>query len=150
MSKTTENKSNGFTVDSLIDSKDEPTGDSTIPSPDQFFLPWYATIRQTCGLVSKRIGHPYQNRTPATHKKPRTSFTKKQVAILEARFKDQKYLASVERALLANQLEMTDAQVKTWWQNRRTKWRRQEAEATNIRLKNVAQMLSTFTTQLID
>ena len=35
----------------------------------------------------------------------------------------EKYLASTERAALAKNLKMTDAQVKTWFQNRRTKWR---------------------------
>jgi hypothetical protein len=91
------NKSNSFTVDSLIETTGENDKYQQKLSPENFFLPWYATIRQTCGVEPKRIGHPYQNRTPATHKKPRTSFTKKQVAVLEARFKDQKYLASVER-----------------------------------------------------
>lgn len=46
-----------------------------------------------------------------------------QVALLENRFLSQKYLASTERALLASELDMSDAQVKTWFQNRRTKWR---------------------------
>ena len=46
-----------------------------------------------------------------------------QVNELEKRFNKQKYLASSERATLAKQLKMTDAQVKTWFQNRRTKWR---------------------------
>ncbi|XP_063882067.1 T-cell leukemia homeobox protein 3-like isoform X1 [Scylla paramamosain] len=85
----------------------------------------------------RRIGHPYQSRTPPKRKKPRTSFTRVQVNELEKRFNKQKYLASSERAQLAKQLKMTDAQVKTWFQNRRTKWRksnscfpdrRQEAE----------------------
>ncbi|KAK5644584.1 hypothetical protein RI129_005884 [Pyrocoelia pectoralis] len=76
----------------------------------------------------RRIGHPYQNRTPPKRKKPRTSFTRLQIAELEKRFHKQKYLASAERAALAKSLKMTDAQVKTWFQNRRTKWRRQTAE----------------------
>lgn len=42
---------------------------------------------------------------------------------MEKRFHKQKYLASAERAALARGLKMTDAQVKTWFQNRRTKWR---------------------------
>lgn len=46
-----------------------------------------------------------------------------QICELEKRFHRQKYLASAERAALAKSLKMTDAQVKTWFQNRRTKWR---------------------------
>ncbi|ERE78713.1 barH-like 2 homeobox protein [Cricetulus griseus] len=69
-----------------------------------------------------------ENRTPPKKKKPRTSFTRLQICELEKRFHRQKYLASAERAALAKALKMTDAQVKTWFQNRRTKWRRQTAE----------------------
>ncbi|CAF0819025.1 unnamed protein product [Didymodactylos carnosus] len=83
-----------------------------------------------CGFYNaqRRIGHPYQNRTPPKRKKPRTSFTRLQIMELEKRFHRQKYLASSERSQLAKNLRMTDAQVKTWFQNRRTKWRRQTAE----------------------
>uniref|UniRef100_A0A8D8QVZ9 T-cell leukemia homeobox protein 3 n=1 Tax=Cacopsylla melanoneura TaxID=428564 RepID=A0A8D8QVZ9_9HEMI len=84
--------------------------------------------RLTAFPITRRIGHPYQNRTPPKRKKPRTSFTRLQIAELEKRFHKQKYLASAERAALAKSLKMTDAQVKTWFQNRRTKWRRQTAE----------------------
>ncbi|XP_009465282.1 PREDICTED: T-cell leukemia homeobox protein 2 [Nipponia nippon] len=89
--------------------------------------------RSGCAALSpfaatRRIGHPYQNRTPPKRKKPRTSFSRVQICELEKRFHRQKYLASAERATLAKALKMTDAQVKTWFQNRRTKWRRQTAE----------------------
>ncbi|CAB4060853.1 TLX3 [Lepeophtheirus salmonis] len=79
-------------------------------------------------MPQRRIGHPYQNRTPPKRKKPRTSFSRLQICELEKRFHKQKYLASTERANLAKGLKMTDAQVKTWFQNRRTKWRRQTTE----------------------
>ncbi|KRY76851.1 T-cell leukemia homeobox protein 2 [Trichinella pseudospiralis] len=79
-------------------------------------------------IFDRRPGHPFQNRAQPKHKKPRTSFTKSQVAELERKFLDQKYLASAERAALAQTLNMSDAQVKTWFQNRRTKWRRQTTE----------------------
>ncbi|XP_006880893.1 PREDICTED: T-cell leukemia homeobox protein 2 [Elephantulus edwardii] len=101
-------------------------------------FPWmdsgrrFAKDRLTAALSpfsgARRIGHPYQNRTPPKRKKPRTSFSRAQVLELERRFLRQKYLASAERAALAKALRMTDAQVKTWFQNRRTKWRRQTAE----------------------
>lgn len=42
---------------------------------------------------------------------------------LEKRFDRQKYLASSERTSLAKTLKISDSQVKTWFQNRRTKWR---------------------------
>ncbi|XP_066961784.1 T-cell leukemia homeobox protein 2-like [Macrobrachium rosenbergii] len=92
--------------------------------------PHYPTLDRLTGPfpLARRIGHPYQSRTPPKRKKPRTSFTRVQVNELEKRFNKQKYLASSERAQLAKQLNMTDAQVKTWFQNRRTKWRRQAAE----------------------
>lgn len=89
---------------------------------------WQSLWQERLGFPGRRIGHPYQTRAPAKHKKPRTSFGKEQVKELEKRFKDQKYLASTERAALAKSLRMSDAQVKTWFQNRRTKWRRQAAE----------------------
>ncbi|KAI8492951.1 T-cell leukemia homeobox protein 3 [Branchiostoma belcheri] len=91
--------------------------------------------------VTRRIGHPYQNRTPPKRKKPRTSFTRLQICELEKRFHKQKYLASAERAQLATQLKMTDAQVKTWFQNRRTKWRRQTAEEREAERQQANRML---------
>ncbi|CAB1312572.1 unnamed protein product [Coregonus sp. 'balchen'] len=119
-----------------------PGGMSTMPGSinnlTEFTFPWmesnrrYTKDRFTVALspltVTRRVGHPYQNRTPPKKKKPRTSFTRLQICELEKRFHRQKYLASAERAALAKALKMTDAQVKTWFQNRRTKWRRQTAE----------------------
>ncbi|XP_029466096.1 T-cell leukemia homeobox protein 1 isoform X2 [Rhinatrema bivittatum] len=89
-------------------------------------FPWMESNRRY--TKDRFTGHPYQNRTPPKKKKPRTSFTRLQICELEKRFHRQKYLASAERAALAKALKMTDAQVKTWFQNRRTKWRRQTAE----------------------
>ncbi|XP_071091218.1 homeobox protein ceh-30-like [Haliotis cracherodii] len=62
---------------------------------------------------------------PSRKKKARTAFTNDQVTALEKKFRDQKYLAASERADLADQLKLTDQQVKTWFQNRRMKEKRQ-------------------------
>uniref|UniRef100_A0A1A7WD83 T-cell leukemia homeobox 3 n=1 Tax=Iconisemion striatum TaxID=60296 RepID=A0A1A7WD83_9TELE len=109
---------------------------SAVPGFGGLCFPWignrFTKDRISAALVpfavTRRIGHPYQNRTPPKRKKPRTSFSRVQICELEKRFHRQKYLASAERAALAKSLKMTDAQVKTWFQNRRTKWRRQTAE----------------------
>ncbi|XP_075043900.1 T-cell leukemia homeobox protein 2 [Mixophyes fleayi] len=104
-----------------------------------------AKERMTAALppfsVSRRIGHPYQNRTPPKRKKPRTSFSRLQICELEKRFHQQKYLASAERASLAKSLRMSDSQVKTWFQNRRTKWRRQTAEERESERQHTTRMM---------
>ncbi|XP_061692858.1 T-cell leukemia homeobox protein 1 isoform X2 [Syngnathoides biaculeatus] len=68
------------------------------------------TVSMPALAVTRRVGHPYQNRAPPKKKKPRTSFTRLQICELEKRFHRQKYLASAERAALAKALKMTDAQ----------------------------------------
>ena len=42
-------------------------------------------------------------------------------------FHDKKYLTINERNNLAKNLNLTDTQIKTWFQNRRTKWKKQMA-----------------------
>lgn len=60
-------------------------------------------------------------------KKTRTTFSRAQVFGLERKFATQKYLSTHDRILLAAALQMTECQVKIWFQNRRTKWRREKA-----------------------
>ena len=57
-------------------------------------------------------------------KKARTTFTGRQIWELENTFKDKKYLTAAERNELAQLLNVTDNQVKIWFQNRRTKWKK--------------------------
>lgn len=57
----------------------------------------------------------------------RTAFTSGQLKSLEEKFRCKKYLTISERTRLANNLNLTDTQVKTWFQNRRTKWKKQMA-----------------------
>ncbi|XP_023246215.1 homeobox protein B-H2-like [Copidosoma floridanum] len=58
-------------------------------------------------------------------RKARTAFTDHQLQTLEKSFERQKYLSVQDRMELAAKLQLTDTQVKTWYQNRRTKWKRQ-------------------------
>ncbi|XP_058177756.1 homeobox protein vab-15 [Anopheles ziemanni] len=63
-----------------------------------------------------------------TGRKPRrrrTAFTHSQLAYLERKFRCQKYLSVADRSDVADALNLSETQVKTWYQNRRTKWKRQ-------------------------
>ncbi|XP_053495170.1 homeobox protein HMX2-like [Ictalurus furcatus] len=68
-------------------------------------------------------------------KKTRTVFSRSQVFQLESAFDAKRYLSSAERACLASSLHLSETQVKTWFQNRRNKWKRQlaaELEAAHV------------------
>ncbi|XP_066947003.1 NK1 transcription factor-related protein 1-like [Macrobrachium rosenbergii] len=58
-------------------------------------------------------------------RRARTAFTYEQLVSLENKFKQTRYLSVCERLNLALALNLTETQVKIWFQNRRTKWKKQ-------------------------
>ncbi|XP_071524462.1 NK1 transcription factor-related protein 1-like [Panulirus ornatus] len=73
-------------------------------------------------------GAPKKRRCEAGSGKPRrarTAFTYEQLVALENKFKHTRYLSVCERLNLALALNLTETQVKIWFQNRRTKWKKQ-------------------------
>ena len=55
----------------------------------------------------------------------RTAFTYEQLVALENKFRQTRYLSVCERLNLALALNLTETQIKIWFQNRRTKWKKQ-------------------------
>ncbi|UJR27765.1 hypothetical protein I4U23_009038 [Adineta vaga] len=85
-------------------------------------------------LPNSRHGINHKNKP----KRIRTIFTPEQLERLELEFDKQQYMVGNERFYLATTLDLTEAQVKVWFQNRRIKWRRQA-------LDDHQQRLTTFT-----
>jgi len=98
------------------------------------------TAPESSTLTTRLPSHPWNKGTfPITRhnlcravhagrvkcRRNRTVFSDHHLANLERNFERQKYLSTRERATLAARLGLSQIQVKTWYQNRRMKWKKQ-------------------------
>lgn len=89
-------------------------------SPDPVPVKSYNVRRSRLG---PKIG--IKRRRQGTDRKPRQAYSAKQLERLEMEFKQDKYLSVSKRLELSKCLNLTEVQIKTWFQNRRTKWKKQ-------------------------
>ncbi|NXN48892.1 VEX1 protein, partial [Rynchops niger] len=66
---------------------------------------------------------------PAMPGRPRTKFSAAQLQELERSFREQRYIGASEKRRLAAALNLSQSQIKTWFQNRRMKFKRQTQDA---------------------
>ncbi|NXI41839.1 VEX1 protein, partial [Galbula dea] len=59
----------------------------------------------------------------------RTKFSAAQLQELERSFREQRYIGASEKRRLAAALNLSQSQIKTWFQNRRMKFKRQTQDA---------------------
>ena len=87
------------------------------------------------GVSEQHLNLAHLFNTLIHHKKcrrTRTVFTDMQLIGLEKRFDSQKYLSTPDRIQLATTLGLSQLQVKTWYQNRRMKWKKQVCKFIKI------------------
>ncbi|PFX22209.1 Homeobox protein HMX3 [Stylophora pistillata] len=90
---------------------------------------------ETSRSDEKDAAKEFENKYPTRSSRSRSSFSVEQVLQLERVFDRQKYLGSRDRQRLAAQLQMSETQVKTWFQNRRMKQKKKRAEDVERRTK---------------
>ncbi|XP_069612002.1 homeobox protein HMX2 isoform X1 [Ranitomeya imitator] len=122
----------------LNNTQGPPSSDlrTQLPSPSQQdYTGGKERLLTSSSIPGDRQRDVHGDRQGSAKKKTRTVFSRSQVYQLESTFDMKRYLSSSERACLASSLQLTETQVKTWFQNRRNKWKRQlsaELEAANI------------------
>nr|XP_061810508.1 ventral anterior homeobox 2-like [Nerophis lumbriciformis] len=76
-------------------------------------------------------------------KRTRTSFTAEQLYRLEVEFQRCQYVVGRERTELARQLNLSETQVKVWFQNRRTKQKKDTSKDSDKRTSSSSESLAT-------
>lgn len=97
--------------------------DNVVDSSRQFATNNKRQQHQPTGGSQSHLEKP-QKASSAKPKRVRTIFTPEQLKRLEYEFNNQMYLVGHDRCCLADSLNLSEAQVKVWFQNRRIKHRK--------------------------
>ncbi|CAF1463435.1 unnamed protein product [Adineta steineri] len=147
-------KSMGFSINDIIKNDDSAKiSTRDIPPPMQSYIPatsWIPPpssldpivqyqlqcLRHSGRLFDGRFTSPEAAAALILHsfrkpKRVRTAFTPAQLLKLENAFEKNHYVVGQERKELARHLNLTETQVKVWYQNRRTKHKRLKSEDGN-------------------
>jgi len=104
------------------DDDDVSVASGGVNNPDSSSVNLGGAHRMNGGHRKKK---PESSSKSAKPRRARTAFTYEQLVSLENKFKTTRYLSVCERLNLALSLNLTETQVKIWFQNRRTKWKKQ-------------------------
>ena len=94
------------------------------------------------GPLSRKMRRKDKN---PEEKRPRTAFTNEQLDFLRREFESNKYLTEERRQRLAKELNLTESQIKIWFQNKRAKLKKSSGGKNALALSLMAQGLYNHT-----
>ncbi|MGH0167957.1 UNVERIFIED_CONTAM: hypothetical protein FKN15_053879 [Acipenser sinensis] len=112
----------------------------TQPLPQNVKHPAFVRVCPA-GLQSHSLDSVSWRAGSSKMKRVRTVFTPEQLDRLEREFLKQQYMVGTERVDLAQTLNLSETQVKVWFQNRRIKWRKQSHEKKKAKMAHLGATL---------
>lgn len=108
--------------------------------------------RPSSGPRTRRVkrSSPSGKSSPPEEKRPRTAFSAEQLARLKREFTENRYLTERRRQQLSRELNLNEAQIKIWFQNKRAKIKKASGQKNPLALQLMAQGLYNHSTVPVD
>ncbi|GAU87648.1 hypothetical protein RvY_00463 [Ramazzottius varieornatus] len=95
---------------------------SSMSNTERNAIPKSSAVDRPSKSSSSKTAHVESS--SSKRRRSRTVFSDAQLVYLEERFTINKYLTTPDRTKVARSLGLTQLQIKTWYQNRRMRWKK--------------------------